>query len=109
LSEPLAIPPPPPPTLPPTGSASASSQAITALVLGILGLVCCPILGPIAWYLSLGEARAIREGRSPRAGEGLTLAAKILGILGTIYLGLSVLWIFGFGGMVVLQGLANHR
>jgi hypothetical protein len=106
LSEPLVVPPPP---APPAGPPSPSSQAITALVLGILGLVCCPILGPIAWYLSLGEARAIREGRSPRAGESLTLAAKILGILGTVFLALSVLWIFGFGGMVALQGLAHQR
>jgi hypothetical protein len=87
---------------------SASNQAITALILGILGLVCCPLLGPIAWYLGNQESKAIREGRSPVQGEGISKAGMILGILGTIYFAGVMLWIFFMGGMAVLSAMMNH-
>jgi hypothetical protein len=105
MNEPLTSPPPPP--APPV-SASASNQAITALVLGIVGVLCCHILAPVAWYLGHSEGRAIREGRAPAAGEGFALAGKIMGIIGTVFLLLALIWILFMGGMVVLQGLA-HR
>jgi uncharacterized membrane protein YjgN (DUF898 family) len=85
---------------------SASTQAITALVLGILGIFCCGLLAPVAWYLGNQEVKAIREGRSPLAGEGLAKAGMIMGIIGSILLVLSILWIFFMGGMAVLQGMA---
>jgi hypothetical protein len=87
---------------------SASSQAITALVLSILGVTCCHILAPIAWYLGRQEQKAIQEGRSPKAGEALAQIAFILGILGTIVLVLGLLWIFFWGGLAVLSTLANR-
>jgi hypothetical protein len=97
-------PPPPPPSAPP----ASSSQAVTALVLGILGIVCCGLLAPIGWYLGNQEIRAIREGRSPATGEGLAKAAQILGIIGTVILVLTVIWIFFAGGMAVLSALAGN-
>lgn len=85
-------------------SQSASSQAITALVLGILGIVsCCGILSPIAWYLGKQEQKAILEGRSPAAGAQLAQVAVILGIVGTIMLVFGLLWVFLWGGMAVLS------
>jgi len=87
---------------------SSSTQAVTALVLGILGVVCCGLLAPIAWYMGTQEQKAIREGRSPAAGDGLAKAAVILGIIGSILLVLSILWVFFMGGMAILQGMANH-
>lgn len=86
---------------------SASSQAITALVLSILGIICCGLLAPISWYLGNQEVKAIREGRSPAAGEGLAKAAVIIGIIGTILLALTLVWIFFLGGMAVLGGLSG--
>lgn len=87
---------------------SASTQAITSLILGIVGIFCCNLLGPVAWYLGNQELKAIREGRAPIAGEGLAKAGMILGIIGTILMVLGILWIFFMGGMAVLQGIANH-
>ena len=87
---------------------SAGKQATTALVLGILGIVCCQILAPVAWFIGGQELKAIREGRSPVAGEGLAKAGWILGIIGTILLGLTLLWILVGGGMAILQAMA-HR
>jgi Domain of unknown function (DUF4190) len=86
---------------------STSTQAITSLVLGILSLFCCPLLAPIAWYLGNQELKAIREGRSPAAGEGIAKAGLILGIIGTIWMVLLALWVFFMGGMAVLSGLAS--
>jgi hypothetical protein len=40
---------------------SPSSQAITALILSLLGFAtCCHLLSPIAWYLGRQEQKAIR-------------------------------------------------
>lgn len=89
-------------------SASASTQAIASLVLGILSIVtCCGILAPIAWYLGNQEIKAIREGRSPVAGEGVAKAGLILGIIGTIWTLLWLLWIFFMGGMAFLSAWAS--
>lgn len=85
---------------------SASTQAITSLVLGILGVICCGLLAPVAWYIGNQELKAIREGRSAMAGEALAKIGMILGIIGTILLVLTMLWIFFAGGMAVIQGLA---
>lgn len=85
---------------------SASTQAITSLVLGILSFVCCPILAPIAWFIGSQEVKAIREGRSPIAGEGIAKAGMIIGIIGTIWMVLVALWIFFWGGMAIIQGMA---
>src|SRR5688500_1675989 len=88
---------------------SASSQAITALVLSLLGFVtCCHLLSPIGWYLGRQEQRAIREGRSPKAGESLAQIATILGIVGTLILVFFLLWILFLGGFAVLSALANR-
>lgn len=98
--------PPPPPQMPP--QQSASTNATVSLILGILGVVCCGLMAPIAWYIASQELKAIQAGMSPAAGEGFAKAGMILGIVGTILLCLSLLWIFFMGGMAVLSGLA-HR
>ncbi|HSS51309.1 MAG TPA: DUF4190 domain-containing protein, partial [Thermoanaerobaculia bacterium] len=67
----VASPPPPPPSSqylsPPQ---SASTNAIVSLVLGILGVICCGLMAPIAWYLGNQELKAIQAGSSPAAGDG---------------------------------------
>jgi hypothetical protein len=88
---------------------SASSQALTSLILGILGFVtCCLLLSPIAWYLGRQELRAIREGRSAAAGEVFANIGRILGIVGTVLMGFAAFWIFFLGGMAVLSGIINR-
>ncbi len=106
MSQPLY----PPPASP--AAASASREAVTALVLGILGVVCCGFVAPVAWYLGQNELRAIRDGRASAAGEGMAMAGKILGMIGTALLGIGLivgmLWTLFFGGMAALQGLTNR-
>jgi hypothetical protein len=84
---------------------SPSSQAITALVVGLLGFVmCCFVLSPIAWYLGSQEIRAIREGRAPASGEVLAKVAVILGIVGTLALVAGLVWL-ALGGLAVLSAI----
>lgn len=88
---------------------SPSSQAITALVVSLLGIVtCCLLLSPIGWYLGRQEQQAIREGRSPKAGESLAQIAVVVGIIGTLLMVFFLFWVFFFGGLAVLSALANR-
>jgi hypothetical protein len=68
-----------------------SSQATTALVLGILSIVICQLLGPFAWYIGKQELEAIDAGRRPPDNRGNANAGKILGIVGTVLLGIGIL------------------
>lgn len=83
------------------------SQATTALVLGILGLVCCGILAPIAWYMGSQELQRIQRGEVPSTNEGMARAGMILGIIGTVFLVLGVIWVLFLGGLTVLSGFAQ--
>ncbi|HEV7786869.1 MAG TPA: DUF4190 domain-containing protein [Thermoanaerobaculia bacterium] len=100
--------PPPPPSQYLAPQQSPSTNAIVSLVLGILGVICCGLMAPIAWYIGSQELKAIQAGSSPAAGDGLARAGMILGIVGTILFGLSLIWIFFMGGMAVLSALAHH-
>lgn len=98
----------PPP--PPSGQMyPEQSQATLALVLGIIGLVACQILGPVAWVIGNNEIRAIDEGRRPPENRGNANAGKILGIISTVLLALGLfiiiaLVVIGLGAAVVETG-----
>lgn len=93
---------------PMSGAAPASNNRPTiVLILGILGVVCCGLLAPVAWFMGSAELKSIRAGLSPAAGEGLAKAGMILGIIGSVLLVLSLLWIFFAGGMAILQGMGG--
>ncbi len=54
------------------------------LVLGILSLVVCGALGPIAWYMGHGELARINAGLVSRADHGMVNAGYICGIIGSL-------------------------
>ena len=68
------------------------SQGTTALVLGILGVLGCLITAPFAWYLGNKEVAGIDQGLRNPANRGLGTAGKVLGIIGTVFLGLAVVF-----------------
>ena len=84
----------------------AQSKATMILVFGILGIVCCGLLAPVAWYMGKNEVRMIEAGQLPANTLGTAKAGMICGIVGTILLGLSLIWIFFAGGMAVIQGMS---
>jgi hypothetical protein len=56
------------------------------LVLGILGLICCPITGIISWIMGSADLKEMDAGRMDPAGRGNTRAGKICGIISVILL-----------------------
>ncbi len=67
-----------------------ASQAMLALVLSILHFVVCPFLGPVGWYLANQEIAGIEAGRRPPENRGTADAARIVGIIGTVLLGIGL-------------------
>jgi len=75
-------------------------KGVVILILGIVSIVCCVICGPIAWVMGNTADREIKEGLY--APTTLVTVGKVLGIIGTVFLAISVLIslfsiIFGFG------------
>ena len=73
-----------------------ASRAIAALVLGILGIVLCPICAPIAWVIGHAAEQQIDASADRLSGRGLATAGKITGIVGTVLLILYVLFLVVF-------------
>jgi hypothetical protein len=63
------------------GSNVQPHRGTMILTLGIVGLVCCMPCGIVAWVMGNGDLRAMAEGRMDRAGEGMTKAGKVLGMI----------------------------
>jgi len=68
----------------PTGRPVQPHRGTLILVLGILGLVCCFILGIIAWIMGNTDLREMDAGRMDPSGRGLTQAGKICGIISVV-------------------------
>lgn len=69
----------------PAGQNPFESRATTILVLGIVGLVVCPILAPIAWVMGNGVRRDAAAAGWPEPGT-----AKAGRILGMVY---TLIWV----------------
>ena len=97
-----------PPMPPPGAPEKKSNRAMTSLILGILGIICCGLLAPVAWYMGSEELKAIRAGTAPAQNETTAKVGMILGIIGSILLILTLIWIFFAGGMAVLGGMTGQ-
>lgn len=89
------------------GAYPEASQATTVLVLGILGIVICSILAPIAWSMGNKELAAIDSGRRPPDNRGTANAGRILGIIGTVLLGLGIIFLILFLVVGLSFGLSD--
>ena len=95
-----STPPPPPaapasdawrtgPAPPPSGEYAAPAPgrkaegAIAALVLGIIGIIFCPLCAPVAWGLGRKAERLVDASGRTLGGRGEATAGKVLGIIGT--------------------------
>ena len=68
-------------------SSSSSSNGTLILILGILSIICLPILGPVA--LIMGN-NALPTADPSQAGT--INAGRICGIIGTVILCLAIIW-----------------
>jgi hypothetical protein len=87
----------------PYGAGYEPSQAVLALVLGIVGVFVFQLVAPVAWVIGSRELQAIDAGRRNPNDRGVALAGKILGIVGTVILGLIVLFfVLAFAGLIAV-------
>ena len=70
-------------------------QANTVLVLGILGLVVCGILAPFAWVMGNRVVREIDASSGQLGGRSNANAGRICGMIGTILIGIGLLFVVG--------------
>ena len=89
--------PPPPPPGPspydsPYGGSQAHPQGTTILVLGILSILCCGILGPVAWVMGNNALAEIDRNPAAYTNRGNVNAGRICGIIGTILWAISVVF-----------------
>lgn len=99
-------PPPPPPSAPPPGPGYGAPQpgavpennkmAMWSMILGIVGLLCCGILTPVALVLGIMARNQIQASGGRQGGSGMAMAGIVLGAVGI------VLWIIG-----IIIGLSN--
>ncbi len=72
-------------------SYSLPPRSGTILTLGILSLVVCSIMGPIAWSMGTEELRRIDCGETDPTQRGTVVAGRICGIIATCLMIFSVL------------------
>lgn len=83
-------PPPPPAQGPGYGYVPDHPRATLALVLGILSLVLCQLLGPVAWVIGGRAVQEIDASGGTVGGRGSANAGRILGIVATVLLILGI-------------------
>ncbi len=93
-------PPPPPPPPPPSGygyqPVPNHPRATVAMVLGIVSLVCCGLLGPVALVMGRKAVAEIDGSGGMMGGRGQAQAGWICGLIATIFLVLGlVFFLFG--------------
>lgn len=71
----------------------------TILTLGILSLVLCSLMGPVAWSMGNEELRRIDAGAVDPATRGSASAGRICGMIASI---LMICGLVGFGLMMAL-------
>jgi hypothetical protein len=91
-----------------SNGSGSSSNATLILVLGILSLVCCGLLGPVAWIMGNNALRDIDAGLGNPNDRGLVVAGRILGIIVTVLLVLEILICGAIFLLVILGGTATR-
>jgi hypothetical protein len=81
-------------------------RGTTILVLGILSLVLCSLLGPVAWAMGNEELRRLDSGQVDPMSRNSASAGRICGIIGTVFLILGVVF---FVGVFALAAGTSHR
>ena len=118
-----STPPPPPPgsgdggygggyaAPPPVGGGMGGPvdhpKGMTVLILGILGIVCCSPLGIVAFFMGNTALKEIDAQPGRYGNRQIVQIGRILGIIATVLLVLTVLWILFAGGLAVITGSSS--
>jgi hypothetical protein len=77
-------------------------------VLGILGIVLCQLVAPFAWSMGKKTLDEIDASQGQVGGRGAAQAGYILGIVGTVLLGLGIIFIIIWVVLIgVIGGLST--
>lgn len=71
----------------------ASGRATASAILAVVGLLCCGLAGIVGAVLGWLELQAIKEGKSPAAGQTMAQIGLWLGIIGFV-INVAVSFIF---------------
>lgn len=93
---PQGYPPPGYPAQGPVQYAPDHPRATMSLVLGIIGIVACQVLGPVAWWMGRKTLEEIDASGGRYGGRGAAQAGYVMGVVGTVLLaiGLVVLVVY---------------
>lgn len=86
--------PPPYPGTPHYGYPPArptNSNALVALILGIVSLLLCQPLGLVAFFIGRGARREVAASNGREDGDGMALAGQIIGMTSFVLFVLSIL------------------
>jgi hypothetical protein len=83
-------------------------KAATALVLGTLGLITCQVLSPFAWAIGRRAVKEIDASNGWIGGRSQAQTGYILGVIGTVILGLGLLFLFGMLLLLLVFGVAGY-
>jgi hypothetical protein len=72
---------------------ATDGQATAALVLGVVGVLCCGIFGPVAYLIGEASLNRIRASSGALGGSSQARAGRILGVVGTVEFGLAILFL----------------
>ncbi|AYF79535.1 DUF4190 domain-containing protein [Nocardia yunnanensis] len=67
-------------------------QAVVVLILGILSLVFCQLIGPVAWVMGSRARKEIQASGGAVGGSGMVNAGWICGIIASSLMILAVLF-----------------
>ncbi len=83
-------------------------KATTALILGILGIVVCGFLAPFAWRIGKRTVDEIDASQGQLGGRGSAQAGYILGLIGTVLLGLGLLFLVGIVVVTIIGAATSN-
>lgn len=88
------------------GGTEKNNLGVWALVLGILGLVCCGFFTAVpAIILGKKSKEAAAQGQATNGALGQ--AGLVLGWIGIAFGVLYLLWLFAFGGLAVISEMSS--
>lgn len=86
---------------PPVSAGKNAEGAIAALVLGIVGIIFCPLAAPFAWYYGRRAERLVDASGGVLDGRGEATAGKILGIVSCVLVTIAIVLFIGLIGFGV--------
>ena len=79
-------------------------KGMTVLILGILSLVCCSPLGIVALVMGNNALKEIDAQPGRYGNRQIVQIGRILGIIGIVFLALSIVWLLFLGGISAVSG-----